>query len=79
MFGEQKTRVGLALAMYMEELPANPLRIGIAFCDEDNAPNLVFYVLPTGAIQAYRGGIPETINTFTGTLLGTSSVAQIST
>lgn len=77
VFGEQKTRAGVAFAMYMEELPANPLRIGVAFCDEDNSPNLVFYVLPTGAIQAYRGGIPTTINTFTGTLLGTSSVALV--
>lgn len=77
VFGENKVRAGVGLAIYMDELPANPNRIGVSFCDENNAAQLTCYVLPTGAWQVYRGGIPTSINGSIGTLLGTSAVALV--
>lgn len=73
VLGEPMVEAGVGFPIYMDELPNFAGRIGIQFCDQTNTRQVGFYILPTGAVQVYRGGV-ETINGSIGTLIATSDI-----
>lgn len=76
VFRDNYKSVGVGFALWLDELPEFPRRIGLLLADEDNTPQCRFYVMPTGAIELMRGGSQDsTANGPIGTHIATSSVA----
>lgn len=55
VFRAARATQGLALAIWLDELPATNNVIGIQFNDFDNAEQVTVYIQSTGALSAYRG------------------------